>query len=240
MVSRAFCIPGVFFLFAATVLLIVTSISLPYLPVLDIARVHVNSGDVVVGTDTTQAISELRFGVWAYCADERSSGTRSCSTKGHGYSVTLNGPNNSSTTIKPSWTRGLAVLPVAAAVSFIALLLSFSTHITVTLVSSLVSFLAATLTLIAFAIEIALYAWIKERVKKLNGVGQKTDTAPGFWLTFAAMLLLVLAGMTVCFGRRRASRMSDAGPMSASANGPYQSQVGKRPFWSRFRKNKVV
>lgn len=64
----------------------------------------------------------------------------------------------------------------------------------------------------------------------------------GFWLTFAAMLLLVLAGMTVCFGRRRA-RMSSAGPLSAGAtstNGPYQSQVGKRPFWSRFRKNKVV
>lgn len=33
--------------------------------------------------------------------------------------------------------------------------------------------------MIAFAIEIALYVWIKERVKKLNGVSQKTDTAPG-------------------------------------------------------------
>lgn len=61
MVSRAFCIPGIFFVFAATVLLIVTSISLPYLPALDIVRVHVNSGTVVVGTDSSsQAIDQLR------------------------------------------------------------------------------------------------------------------------------------------------------------------------------------
>ena len=67
----------------------------------------------------------------------------------------------------------------ATGVTFIALLLSLSTHVTFTLLASLASFLAALLTLIAFAIDIALYAWVKHQMGKLDGVGSTTDTAPG-------------------------------------------------------------
>ncbi len=45
--SRAFCIPGIVFLFCALVLSILTSISLPFLTGLDIARTTVvNAGRV--------------------------------------------------------------------------------------------------------------------------------------------------------------------------------------------------
>jgi hypothetical protein len=67
----------------------------------------------------------------------------------------------------------------ATAVTFIAFLLSFSTHISVTLISSLVSFLAAFLTLIAFAIDIALFAFVHHEAGKVNDVGADTNTAPG-------------------------------------------------------------
>jgi len=64
MASRAFCIPGVLFLLAATVLLIVTSISLPYLPAIDFVRSHVDSGNIGVanaqGSTTSSSISQLR------------------------------------------------------------------------------------------------------------------------------------------------------------------------------------
>jgi hypothetical protein len=123
------------------------------------------------------------------------------------------------------------------------LLLSFSQHITVTLIASLVSFLAATITLIAFAIDIALYAYFKNAMGNL-GFGSQTITGPGlsklwlprcaeltgiegFWLTFVSLILLLLAGCTVCFGRRR-DRMSGATTSTASP---------KTPFFSRFRKN---
>jgi hypothetical protein len=228
MVSRTFCIPGIFFLLAATGLLIVTSISLPYLPALDIVRVHITSGAVVLGdasTSSSQSISQLRFGIWSYCADQLSTGNRECSSSGHGYSVSLSSSTDT-VTIESPWTRGLAVIPVAAAVSFIAFLLSFSTHMTVTLMSSLVSFLAAILTFIAFIIEIALFAWVHHQAGDL-GVGENTNTAPGFWLTFASLLLLLFAGCTVCFGRRR-ERMASATDARPTA-----------PLWSRWRKNKV-
>lgn len=63
--------------------------------------------------------------------------------------------------------------------TFVALLLSFSTHVTFTLLASLTAFLAATITLVAFAIDIALYVFVKHEVGKLAGVSANTDTAPG-------------------------------------------------------------
>ena len=76
----------------------------------------------------------------------------------------------------------------AAAVTFIAFLLSFSHHITVTLIASLFSFLAAFLTLIAFAIDIALYVFVKHQMGKLTGVIEHTNTAPGAPPSFAHTL----------------------------------------------------
>jgi hypothetical protein len=49
----------------------------------------------------------------------------------------------------------------------------------VQLVASILSFFAALLTLIAFAIDIALYAFVKHQVKKLDSVKTTTNTAPG-------------------------------------------------------------
>lgn len=68
---------------------------------------------------------------------------------------------------------------LAAGLTGIAFLLSLSTHVTFTLLASLVSFLAALLTLIAFAIDIALYAFVKHQMGKLTGVIQHTNTGPG-------------------------------------------------------------
>ncbi|EPQ55636.1 pali-domain-containing protein [Gloeophyllum trabeum ATCC 11539] len=225
MVSRAFCIPGIVFLLAAFVLSFLTSISLPYLPALDIATVHFGNGqNSQIPNTNVPVIKELRFGIWAYCEYAANDGHRTCSPEGHGYQVQVgDATNNDTVTIGSSWTRGLAVHPVATAVTFIALLLSFSTHVTVTLLASIVSFLAALLTLIAFAIDIALYAYVHHEMGKLSG-SVNTDTAPGFWLTFVSLILLLLAGCTVCFGRRRER-------MSGSSYGNSYPMSTKRRFW---------
>jgi SUR7/PalI family len=134
----------------------------------------------------------------AYCYETTKSSNTICDKTGHAYSLVFNS-NASSVTIGSSWTRGLAVHPVgmhspildeyylanfklppsATGVIFIALLLSLSSHITVTLLASIVSFLAALITLIAFAIDIALFAFVKHEMKKLTGVSSNTNTAPG-------------------------------------------------------------
>lgn len=191
---------------------------------MDITRVHSSGG---VASNGDQAFTQLRLGIWGYCVD-LSSG-RTCFNTGHGYSLTVTNAQNAEVTIGPSWTRGLAVLPVACCVAFIALLLSISQHITITLVASLVSFLAALLTLIAFAINIALFAYVKHELGTLN-ISETTITGPGFWLTFVSLLLLILAGCTVCFGRRR-DRMAGANNNSYQLNGP------KSGLLSRFSRN---
>ncbi|KAJ3513696.1 hypothetical protein NLJ89_g2810 [Agrocybe chaxingu] len=174
--SRAFCIPGVLFLLCAFVLNFLVSISLPWLTALDIARTHF--GDGAIQQANVQGIAEIRFGIWAPCY-YNTNDDRTCLKTGHGYSVEIaNTRQTEAITIKSSWTRGLAVHPVAAAATFVALLLSLSTHITVTLLASLVSFLAALITLIAFAIDIALYALVRNEMKKLE-IGANTNTAPG-------------------------------------------------------------
>jgi len=226
--ARAFCIPGVIFIFCAFVLNFLTSISLPYLTALDITRTSYGNG---VSQQGDGGITQLRFGVWAPCYYNEKN-DKTCFSAGHGYTVQIQDSNHSNTvTISSNWTRGLAVHPVAAAVTFVALLLSLSQHITVTLVASLVAFLSATLTLIAFAIDIALFAYVKHEMDKLPEDQTKTRPGPGFWLTLVALILLLLGGCTVCFGRRR-DRMGDAPsyPMK---------QTGTGGWFSRFRKNKV-
>jgi len=117
-------------------------------------------------------------------------------SKGHAYNVQIVTTTGKEANVRKSYTRGLAVHPVgessantssiivlsrkiaATAVTFVALLLSFSSHITVTLVASLVSFLAALLTLIAFAIDIALYVLVRHQMNNLN-INANTNTAPG-------------------------------------------------------------
>jgi len=221
--GRAFCIPGVFFLLIALVLSFLVSVSLPFLPALDVARVHFGTA---IQAENVTGITTSRLGIWAHC-DYRDDGSKLCTKTGHAYSVQYTA-GSTSETVGASWTRGLAVHPVATAVIFVAFLLSFSTHVTVTLVSSLVSFLAALLTLIAFAIDIALFVFLKHQTKKLD-VGANTNTAPGFWMTFAVLILLLLAGCTVCFGRRR-DRMSGASSYPTTTN-------EKRGFFSRFRRS---
>ncbi|KIK64991.1 hypothetical protein GYMLUDRAFT_39402 [Collybiopsis luxurians FD-317 M1] len=228
--ARLFCIPGIIFLFCAFILSLLTSISLPFLPALDIARSHLNGNALINGDN----VNQIRFGVWAACTYKSDSDSRICTDVQHGYSTPISDTNkDASVIISGSWTRGLAVHPVATAVTFIALLFSFSSHVTVTLIASILSFLAALITLIAFAIDIALFAFLRHEVGEIPALKATTNTAPGFWLTFVSLILLLLAGCTVCFGRRR-DRMSGA---SSYPSYPMSSTTTKTPFWKRFRRN---
>ncbi|KIM65422.1 hypothetical protein SCLCIDRAFT_112666 [Scleroderma citrinum Foug A] len=221
--ARVFCVPAVFFIFAAFVLLSIVSISLPHLFAMDVTRVHTSSSSTTTlsGNDT---ITELRFGIWAYCFD-LANGNRVCSSTGHGYSVIIRNTQGNSVTIGSSWTRGLAVHPAAAGVTFIALLLALSQHITVTLFTSLVSFIAALIAFIAFIIDIALYAYVKNKMENLGFSSGATVTGPGFWLTFTSMLLLLLGGCPVCFGRRRDRMVNATTPTVLSPKGGFFSRL---------------
>jgi len=188
-------------------------------------------------TNTNLEVTEIRFGIWGYCNRNQNGGQLACVSTGHGYDLVV-GPKDtpdSNVFIGASWTRGLAIHPVATGVTFIAFLLGLSTHLTVTLIASLVGLLAALLTLLAFAVDIALYAFAKAKLNSLPS-GADTITGPGFWLTFVAFLLLIIGSVTVCCGRRK-RRMSDSTeyPMTTATTGTYGTST-KTGFLSRFRR----
>jgi len=153
-------------------------------------------------------------------------GHRTCSPIGHGYTVQVESPlNQQIVTIGASWTRGLAVHPIATAAAFVAFVLAFAKQPSLTLAASLTAFFAALMTLIAFSIDIALYAYVNHEMEKLGGVTAGSVTGPGFWLTFISLILLLVAGCTVCFGRR-SDGMSDS-----------SSSFPMKGFFSKFSRN---
>ena len=81
----------------------------------------------------------------------------------------------------------------AAAVTFLAFLASFSQHIAITLVASILSFLAALITLIAFCVDIALLAFVRHEISDhLDGVNGKTNTGPGKTISISPITIMLM------------------------------------------------
>ncbi|KAJ7823500.1 pali-domain-containing protein [Mycena olivaceomarginata] len=222
--ARAFYLSGMAFLFFALVLSFLSSISLPYLPALDFARVKFKSGFF---SGSAETLSQVRWGIWGPCVYDGND-HRTCVHTGHGYGIPIRTLDGQEVDIGASWTRGLAIHPVATAVVAVAFGFAASKLENGPLIASLTSFFAALMLLIAFAIDIALYAFVHHQIGKLDHVDANVSAGSAFWMTFVSLILVLLAGCTVCFGRRKESG-SDAYPMFS------KSSTGGG-FLSRFRK----
>jgi len=223
---RAFHFSGIFFLFCAFVLTLVTSVSLPYLRTLDIARTHFGELQVTIEKDP---IDQLRLGVWAYCYYQLN-GDRLCSSIGYAYSVLITDvATKSNISIAPSWTRGLAIHPVSAIVTLAALLVSFNPNVLTLLIATLLSFISMMLCFVAFLVDIALYAYLKFRIGD-HANGLTTHTGPGLWVNFAAMILTGLAMCSLFVRRRR--------QLKHGANTAPVLREKRKSIFSRFRRTR--
>ncbi|KAJ7266541.1 hypothetical protein C8J57DRAFT_1132316 [Mycena rebaudengoi] len=219
MSPRTFYLAAIALLSLALILSFLTSISLPYLPGLDFVRV--NFPDAPPSADI---MSQLQLGIWAPCAYD-GNGRRTCLSSGHGYLVTITSfDRKESVLIGSSWTRGLAIHPVATVFTAVALAFACSKSEHGPLMATLLSFLAAFLTALAFIVDIALYAFVKQQVGTLPG-SASTTASTAFWMTFVSLILLIASGFVVFFGRRK-----EVGsyPSFSSSNGG---------FFARFRKS---
>jgi hypothetical protein len=113
-------------------------------------------------------------------------------------------------------SKGLILHPIAAGITFIALLFALSTHIIVDVLAAFVTFLAFLTTLIVFIFDIVLFVTARHRINdSLPGSPARLGNA--FWMVMAAMIAQFLAMFLVCFGgfkRRRERRYNnDAPPM---------------------------
>jgi len=189
-----------FLVFCALVLNILVSTA-PIIPSLDItARTHFNdSGSEVF--DNSQGLTSIRFGIWAPCKYDANG--RACRQNNPGYNVVVTGSDNSTAVISPSLTRALVLHPIAGAASIFALFFTIIPKCQITIVSLVLTFLAALATLIAFVIDIAFFVIVQKTMKIFGPAVTTSIAAPGFWMTLASFGLLVLAFCTISVGRRR-------------------------------------
>lgn len=115
------CYFAALFFFVAFILLMLTAISLPAMSGMDITRVNAGNGTSLTAANET--VTQLRFGIWAYCYD-LVNGTSQCGASAvsiKGYSVTVSNQTDTVDIVAP-WTRGLTLHVVAAAATFVAFL----------------------------------------------------------------------------------------------------------------------
>lgn len=136
----------------------------------------------------------------------------------------------------------------AAGLTFVALLLTLTSDARVRLLSAFASLFACLTTLIAFAIDIALFVNVKHRVAKIEDLDidtkpwvGKLDSSPpddlmkltqwsflAFWLTLVGFLLTLMAPLMILLGRRARAAAKLAADDSSSTTTTSESLVKGR------------
>ncbi|KAL4725369.1 hypothetical protein ACLX1H_007516 [Fusarium chlamydosporum] len=189
---------GAFFLLAATVMLVVVSITAPV--VNDIALLKVRASGYGVN-----------YGTFGYCV-MRSGRSDSCTGSHIGYDPTNAIPNTDISNLGSDTAKALTYVmvlhPIGAGLCFIAFLLALGAGIFGSLMSTLVSILAFIVTIVALACDFAGFAIIRRRINK--DTTASASWSVGIWLVLAAAILCLIGMITVfitcCSGRRRKSR----------------------------------
>ncbi|KAG5643449.1 hypothetical protein DXG03_000922 [Asterophora parasitica] len=173
--------PGLFFCFAATALLVIVCVSVPTWNA--VSFLNVGTGE-----------NQIRYGVFGYTG----------STVGIGYNFQVPGAENLNTTTIQNLTKALVLHPVAAGLAGLAFLFGIcgaSYHRVGTILMALLSGLAAVVTLAAFAVDMALFGITRNRIRD---AGQPASYGIANWLTLGALVALLLgfcASACGVFGR---------------------------------------
>ncbi|KAL3422728.1 pH-response regulator [Phlyctema vagabunda] len=230
---------GTFLLFAAAILLLITSISSPVINDIGILRVR-------LANTTASRDSVVTFGSFGHCVlNAYKSGSDYCSGSHIGYNpanimedVDNTDFNSAAFQTTRGLTRVMILHPVAAVLAFVAFLLAAGSGIIGSLLASIVAALAWIVTLVVMATDFALFGIIKNHVND-DDSGSHAFYSVGMWLVLAAMILLFLATFIVlfsCFSARKAKRNSNRHTKAADAgyiDGPATTTTTRRHFWQR-------
>ncbi|KAK9898442.1 pali-domain-containing protein [Cystobasidium minutum MCA 4210] len=221
--------PGVFFLFCAFVLLIITSVSVPVWDAIRFLRIQTGG-------------TEARLGTWGYCVIQQ--GVKTCSNSRLGYDaddiveIFSDGGNISNSVIR-GLTYALVLHPIAAGITLFALIISLTTNWCLDICGSLFSFFAFLVALVAFIVDSVLFVTARTRINN-DIAGSPASLSNAYWMTLAAVISLLLAAFTVCCGsmtaRRRKAREERAAtaPMMSETNA-YGEPAPRRKWWQRRR-----
>ncbi|GAA5822349.1 hypothetical protein JCM3770_000529 [Rhodotorula araucariae] len=197
---------GTFLLFAATILLIVSTITSPVINDMPIARATLN-----VGTNPIKA----NFGVFGYCLMQNGAADQ-CTRTQVGYQLpsalvslaeSAGVLSNTEQSAINAVTTALILHPVACGVSFFAFLIAACSDRLGFICASLIATLAAALALVAMILDLVLVKVVREWFDR-NSLDTVVDVAYGVgtWTTVAAFACLfvgVFTTLCACVTDRR-------------------------------------
>lgn len=230
---------GTFLLFAATILLLITTISAPVVNDIGILKVTLTN-------KTDQRHSTVSFGTFGHCILDVPPVTSDqdwCTAKHIGYDPTAimaqidgSGFSEAATDSTKDLTRVMVLHPIACGLSFIAFLIALGSGFCGALLAASVTAVTFIASLLVMATDFALFGIIKDHVNK-DGSGSHAYFSVGIWTILAATILLFLAFFFVLFSccssriHRRRDTSKEAGYVDGVA--PATATNGRGRFWPR-------
>jgi len=219
---------GTFLLLAATVLLIVTSISAPVVHDISLLKIQ-------LGTGRARDYTHVAFGTFGACVNHADA-PDDCTNARVGYSPadvldSAGASSDFSDTARSTTralTRAMILHPIAGGINFIAFLLSLGAGVIGSLLASMVALLAFIVTVAIMIIDFVLFSIVR------SNINDNTDYHATFgvaaWTTLAAaicsLLATVVVFLTCCSGRRKRRHQS-----AAAAKTEYVETPRRRRGW---------
>ncbi|KAE8449867.1 hypothetical protein EG329_007344 [Mollisiaceae sp. DMI_Dod_QoI] len=228
---------GTFLLFAAAILLLITTISAPVINDIGILK-------VTLANRSNIRHSAVTFGTFGHCVlDVAPVNTdQDFCTKNHvGYNpanimagIDHTTFNSASTDSTKALTRVMILHPIACGLAFIAFLMALGAGVCGAIFAAMVSAVTWLITLVVMACDFALFGIIKNHVNR-DGSGSHAYYSVGMWTTLAAMICLFFGTFVVlftCFSSRmhRNDRRNVKAADAGYAAGPTTT---RRHFWQR-------
>lgn len=195
---------GAFLLLAASILILITTISAPVVDQLSILKVSLR--------DQSQGTS-VRFGTFGWCIlDGGNDGGNACSSVQVGYN-----PANVMRSIENVdfsdyaedtariLTKIMILHPIATGLCFIGALLGAVSGMIGSFIASLIALLSFIVALVALICDFVLFSVLKSNIN--DNTSDQAEYAEGIWTLLAGTVCALLASailfLTCCFGRRR-------------------------------------
>ncbi|CAG8973666.1 hypothetical protein HYALB_00002232 [Hymenoscyphus albidus] len=228
---------GTFLLFAATILLLITSISAPVINSIALLRVRLDNGGLV------------EFGSWGYCLQGSDDSFRArfnfndgdqCTGKHIGYnpaefvqSLDNTQYNRAQIDTTKALTRVMVLHPVACALAFIAFLFAAGSGFCGAIFGAVTATVAWIVTLVVMATDFVLFGIIKNHIND-DGSGSHAYFHTAMWTLLAAFICLFF-GTLIVFFTCCSSRMHRQNHVAVKHETGYAhgTPVRKRHFWQR-------
>jgi len=223
---------GTFLLFAAAILLLVTTISAPVVHDIAILKVMLTNVSDIRNSSVT-------FGTFGHCVLDVApiqTDQDYCPPTVIGYDpasimaqIDGTGFSTASGDTADALTRVMILHPIACGLAFIAFLLALGAGVIGSILASMVSAVAFLVTLVVMATDFVWAGIIKNHVNS-DGTGSHAYYSVGMWTILAAMIIQFFATFIVlfsCCSSRRSTRTS-------KMDGAYGNGVTtRRRFWQR-------